>query len=422
MKKKGIVISILLVTGLLAGAVAYAIPSARTWINENIFKIPDAGSSDDSSSEVPSETPVFNIAEHGTHRFDAVNDSITLTATVTPAEATDKTIVWTTSNADAVAITSTTSTSATIKCVAAFSTSVTITARATNGTVDESDDFTATCVCSYYVAVESIDLQLWEVTDDGTDAIIDTYDTQITDLTDIPLDTLQKYAFKVVYTPSNATLKGFSIVESIYGAETASDSGLVSIDCMDGLSLFAEDDSYDFLNIFSFNEGTNAGVDWDVSVVSADNASATDALSISVGTHLATGDLAGTMVAFSNDNVTYMSSQTLAVWENNVTYETYTDVGTYVRITLPNLGDVVQGAYTVTANATYFTIVDDGDNDISGGAVIIVQLAGATGATAQNVTINFTDYAAQTVNVPFLVANAKVNVTGISLDNTTATF
>lgn len=66
-------------------------------------------------------------------------DALTLTPTVLPADATDKTVTWTTSDASVATV----STDGVVTAVAAGT--ATITATATNGTADTADDKTATC-------------------------------------------------------------------------------------------------------------------------------------------------------------------------------------------------------------------------------------------------------------------------------------
>ena len=65
-------------------------------------------------------------------------DALTLTATVAPANATNKTVTWTTSDPTVATVTN-----GVVTAVAAGT--ATITATATNGTADTSDDFSATC-------------------------------------------------------------------------------------------------------------------------------------------------------------------------------------------------------------------------------------------------------------------------------------
>ena len=83
-----------------------------------------------------------------------VNSTGTLTATVSPANATDKTIVWSSSDSDYVSINSETG-EYTIMGTKGYG-SATITATATNGTEDTSDDVTATCTITGKVTYTSL--------------------------------------------------------------------------------------------------------------------------------------------------------------------------------------------------------------------------------------------------------------------------
>ena len=86
-------------------------------------------------------------------------ETVTLTATVLPAEATDKSVTWSSSD-EAVA----TVTDGVVTAVAAGT--ATITATATNGTADTSDDFSATCEVTVSPAGYSVALK--ESTEDAT--------------------------------------------------------------------------------------------------------------------------------------------------------------------------------------------------------------------------------------------------------------
>lgn len=76
-------------------------------------------------------------------------DSVTLAATVEPADAMDKTVTWTTSNASVATVENGVVT-------AQGAGTATITATATNGTADTSDDKTATCAVTVNILTSKI--------------------------------------------------------------------------------------------------------------------------------------------------------------------------------------------------------------------------------------------------------------------------
>ena len=83
-----------------------------------------------------------------------VNSTGTLTATVLPNDATDKTVTWSSDNPNHVKIDAATG-EYTVTGVDGYG-SATITATATNGTVDTSDDVTATCTITGKVTYTSL--------------------------------------------------------------------------------------------------------------------------------------------------------------------------------------------------------------------------------------------------------------------------
>ena len=87
-------------------------------------------------------------------------DALTLTATVAPDNATDKTVTWTTSDANVATVTD-----GVVTAVAAGT--ATITATATNGTDDTSDDKTATCAVTVAAAPTGYSITLAEGTEDA---------------------------------------------------------------------------------------------------------------------------------------------------------------------------------------------------------------------------------------------------------------
>ena len=82
-----------------------------------------------------------------------VSETLTLTATVAPDNATDKTVTWTTSDASVVTVAN-----GVVTAVGAGT--ATITATATNGTDDTSDDFSATCTVTVTDPATKYDLTL----------------------------------------------------------------------------------------------------------------------------------------------------------------------------------------------------------------------------------------------------------------------
>ncbi len=151
-----------------------------------------------STSQPSDSIPVYNIAARPDHPFFAVGEQVILTVTVLPSDASDKTVVWSSSDATKVSITKLTDTTARMKCEAAFTGEVTITATATNGTVTTDDDFSASCVCTYVVPVTSIELT-WE----GSTAI--NPDTHVFEIGDTLF-------FDVDVQPGNATDKTFELI------------------------------------------------------------------------------------------------------------------------------------------------------------------------------------------------------------------
>jgi len=102
-------------------------------------------------NSIPAETVTINNAP--TEAL-FVNSTGTLTATVSPDNATDKTIVWSSSDPDYVSINAETG-EYTVMGKKGYG-SATITATATNGTEDTSDDVTATCTITGKVTYTSL--------------------------------------------------------------------------------------------------------------------------------------------------------------------------------------------------------------------------------------------------------------------------
>ena len=88
--------------------------------------------------------------------FQSVGDTITLTATVSPANASDKRVTWASSDLSKVDISNSTNIStggtALLTCEAIFEGTVTITATTVDG------GFQATCAVNYYEEIESLEV------------------------------------------------------------------------------------------------------------------------------------------------------------------------------------------------------------------------------------------------------------------------
>lgn len=152
----------------------------------------------DSNTSQPEVIPVYNIAERPNHPFYAIGEQVILTVTVLPEDASDKTVVWTSSDPTKVSITKLTDFTARMRCEAEFTGSITITATATNGTADPSDDYSVTCIVTYVVPVTSIEL-VWA----GSPSI---------NIATHAFDVGDQIFFNVVVLPSNATDKTYTVV------------------------------------------------------------------------------------------------------------------------------------------------------------------------------------------------------------------
>jgi len=149
-----IAVVIFLIVGLAAGLIV----SLNTWLLPAVEDPTTSDSvSDDSTSEEPTDPdglPAGLALNKAGHQFRAIGDTVVLTATVAPANASDKRVTWSTSDSSKISIVSSLNTStgatATIRCETVYDISVTITATTVDG------GYTATCAVTYYVAVESL--------------------------------------------------------------------------------------------------------------------------------------------------------------------------------------------------------------------------------------------------------------------------
>ena len=113
-----------------------------------------AATSDDKTATctVTVTVPVSGVTLSQTEAALNISETLTLTATIAPGNATDKTVTWTTSNASVATVAN-----GVVTAVAPGT--ATITATATNGTADTSDDKTATCTVTVSPAGYSVSLK-----------------------------------------------------------------------------------------------------------------------------------------------------------------------------------------------------------------------------------------------------------------------
>lgn len=401
-KRLGWIIASAVLTALLASSILYAtVPAIKNWTNNLVDTIITRPSEEDPSSELPSsEVPgTIDLSVVNRYKFNAINSTVTLTATVTPANASDKTIVWTTSDSAKVSITGTTATTATIKCLAAFNDTVVITARATNGTVTEDDDFVATCAVTYLVPIQTIDLQYVTV---GPNSFA----------------VGAKINVKVVFTPANAN-EDYDL--SFNGAYLQNNGSYFDL----GYTLTEEaKHSYEFEVVAATPAKTTTPI-----AVSTDVNDLSDTLAVYCGYHLGVDgrtlqNITVDITTPTNATFTY----DLNDFDDALTYNSPFAVGTKFKINLP-AADWVQPAMRVTySNVLQFTSsTGTGVTNTSAGIVDFTGVGAATvtltlisdSAVTEQFAVIPTNYAGQGVTFSFM---CRQPITGISLDNTNVVF
>jgi hypothetical protein len=146
-----------LVTAIAEGTTTIT-ATATGYSSQNGKKIYQPASVSYVVTVVPATVPVTSITLNETNLNKKVGDAaVTLTATVAPDDATDKTVTWESSNTSVATVAD-----GVVTFVGAGT--ATITATATNGTADTSDDKTATCAVT--VALPTIPYKTY--TWDGT--------------------------------------------------------------------------------------------------------------------------------------------------------------------------------------------------------------------------------------------------------------
>lgn len=405
---------------ILVGGLAYASGGFMNWDLESWkdqFTLPVVPGS---SSEEPdtSEEAVFDIANRPNHIMYAVNDTVVLTVTVTPANAANKTVVWNSSNSSYVSVTPLTENTARLTCLSNFVGSVIITATATQGTSYTGDDVTATCTVTYDHPLESIDIQLWNY---GSTPSMNGAAVQVATTTEIT-DFTNWYALRVFLTPSLPSNAEY----------TLSNIGDVDIEDFTTIENIA---NYNNGQAFKFNANTPPEKSINVSVMSADGIH-DDAIALTIGQHLGVSgrQITGSVQVWSNDRATMLNS-----------YASFSDLivavqtqgkswlaGVYIYINVNGMS-YVQPNYDISFNTSYFGYVAAGSTNMSNpssgvarvtnpanNATLVLYALASTSGTA-NVTIDPTNYASTFLNqqLPFVLTEP---VTGLSIDQPNVTF
>lgn len=330
-KKSALTWLIVVIVTLLVGTLAYASQGFLNWSLED-WKERFTPKVDDLEPE-PGEEEVIDLAHVNRHVMNAINDTVILTVTVSPSNAADQTIIWSSSDSNKVSVVSVTATTARITCLSDFVGIVTITARATQGTATEVDDVTATCSVTYNHPLTDIELELWFY---GAIPAHNANSYKVTSLSDIPLSE-NYYGLEVAFTPNLPTISTFTL-ESL------------DLNIKDYTTLTA----LEVNKAFQFDVATLPGRSIKIKVLSDDEIHE-HTLSITSGKHLeGAGAINAAITIKANDNSTVLNTYAdsveliLAVNTQHVKW----NKGVYVRFDM-NLAsgyDYAQWDFTFDTN------------------------------------------------------------------------
>lgn len=384
MKKKNFFLVLMLLLG--AAGMGYG-ASKLLPIEQPSSENPSSETSEDDSGEI------INLNVIDRHILRAVNQTVTLTVTVLPENATDKTVVWSSSDTTKVSITGTTANTATIKCLQTFNGSVVITARATNGTSETEDDFVATCTCTFLIPIETLDLQF---VSPGTTSF----------------NVGQKVNVKVLFTPIDAN--------EVYNI-TFNNTYLRNNGSYQSLGYSGEIHWYEFEVLAN----TPAATTTPITVTTVEN-SLSDSLSIYGGTHLGVDGL--TLMNMITVDVTLPAGSPINhdwnYFDDAVSYNYSHPIGTTFKFNIP-VFSFVQPQTSITFNTTYFNFVSkvgSGITETSPGVLSYSGVGGGSftlsvkigGAGAQYVAFDPQNYGSpQTLSFPFIL---KQPISGITID------
>ncbi len=383
---------------------------------------------DSSSPEPISEEPVedvYDISVHQSHIMYAIDDTAVLSVTVSPADAYDKTIVWSTSDNTKISVlkltdatTETPVSTARITCETNFYGEVIITATATQGTTYTGDDVSATCTVTYDHPLEAIDLQLWNYgatpTHTGDASLVSNY-TDITDFTNY-------YGFEVVLTPSTPTIYSYSF-------QNASD---IDIETHTTIN---DSQAYQSGQAFKFDVNTLPDQTIGFEVISEDNIHG-DAIYITIGEHLGVAgrQVTGDVEVWSNDRATLLDSYaSYAALSVAVAQGKTWLAGVYIYISIDGMS-YVDPTCRVTYSSTYFGYVAAGSSnmtnvtsgiadvtDPTSDATLVLYALASTGGVNSNITIDPINYASALLN-PILSFELTEPVASLSMDDTEVSF